>query len=287
MTLLGRWNGDTAWTIRRVGETKDEGGDGTRWWCSCPHGRPTGHRVTDKESGYPCKHLRSVWSYAEQGLFSPHVDWEPEGIEAGKNCRCRGGEPCALVFGPPLERPPVVEGPARNKPCPCGSGVKYKKCEGIGPGRPEGPPHPLLHPDEIVEAIPAPPKPIDEKARLKAERAQKRAEKKEAERKRIDEIRERILAEERERAAERAFEARSKKARAVIEAAQAPLRQRAIELGRSGDASDPEYRKALAALQALEYQPPPPTPEKVAATRASVAAILKRPKKAAKPRRKK
>lgn len=37
------------------------------------------------------------------------------------------------VFGVPSEPTPEPqrEGPARNRPCPCGSGRKYKKCHGV------------------------------------------------------------------------------------------------------------------------------------------------------------
>jgi hypothetical protein len=41
---------------------------------------------------------------------------------------------------PPTPAPAPREGPARNKPCPCGSGHKYKKCHGARVSRASEPP---------------------------------------------------------------------------------------------------------------------------------------------------
>lgn len=185
MTLLGTWGGETPWKIYRTGKpkTEDGDGDGVIWRCTCPHGEPQGDKEANKEAGYPCKHLRSVWAHAcEVGVYDPHVDWTPEGVELGKSCRCRSHEPIALRFGPPLQRPPQREGPALNQACPCGSGRKFKKCEGVGPGRPDGPPHPLLQPDRLVglplggHPGPPPVTPEEQKRREKIERKAKRDE---------------------------------------------------------------------------------------------------------------
>lgn len=192
MTLLGTWNGETPWRIYRTGDPirargRDEPeGEGVTWRCTCPHGEPQATKELNKLAGYPCRHLQSIWHYAEQGLYDPHVDWTPEGIEAGQRCRCRSGKPCPLRFGPPLQRPPEAPplGAALNKPCPCGSGRKFKKCVGFGPLRPEGPAHPLLRPPGLpVASAAAPPCPVPEplSERRRRAAAETRAQREEAE----------------------------------------------------------------------------------------------------------
>jgi hypothetical protein len=230
MTLLGTWGGETPWEIYRTGTPLDEDGDGVIWRCTCPRGEPMGSAEANEDAGYPCKHLRSIWAHAcEQGVYDPHVNWTPEGVELGRSCRCRSAEPIALRFGPPIERPPEVPefGAALNKPCPCGSGRKFKKCEGFGPNRPDGPAHPLLQPPELVGALPpvppAPPPatPEEQKRREKAERKAKRDEAKAKKSAEIAAILERVHAEEERKRQRRAFLARTKKAQAVIKAVEA------------------------------------------------------------------
>jgi SEC-C motif-containing protein len=227
VTLLGTWNGETPWRIYRTGDPirprsrNEDAGEGVTWRCTCPHGEPQDTRAANKRAGYPCRHLQSIWHYAEQGLYDPHVDWTPEGIEEGRRCRCRSGKPCPLRFGPPLQRPPDVPplGAALNKPCPCGSGRKFKKCEGFGPNRPNGPAHPLLQPPELAEPSaapppwPAPPPLAERRRRARAEARAQREERRETV---LGPILERIHAAEEARRSRRAYLARSKKAQAVI-----------------------------------------------------------------------
>jgi len=184
VTLLGTWNGETPWRIYRTGDPirargpgEDEG-EGVTWRCTCPHGEPQATKELNKLAGYPCRHLHSIWHYAELGFYDPHVDWTADGVEAGQRCRCRSGQPCPLRFGEPLQRPPERPplGAALNQPCPCGSGRKFKKCEGFGPNRPEGPAHPLLRPPELAApSAAAPPCPVPPPAPERQRRAEAEA----------------------------------------------------------------------------------------------------------------
>lgn len=240
MTLLGTWNGETPWRIYRTGDPIRRGGDGVTWRCTCPHGEPQGSKELNKLWGYPCRQLQSIWHYAEHGLYDPHVNWTPEGIEAGKRCRCRSGKPCPLRFGPPLQRPPDQPplGAALNKPCPCGSGRKFKKCEGFGPNRPDGPAHPLLRPLELAQPSAAPPPcpvPLPLPERRRRARAEGRAQREEAAeevRRRVDVVINRdLLRDEARRERVRAGRAKTEEVRVAHLARSASLRA----LVRSGD----------------------------------------------------
>lgn len=132
---IATWGGDISaedqralgivpWEIWVIGERVDEGGDGREWICTSPVGREREHL---------CAHKTDLWGLAEQGLLSNSFAYTSEGLEMAQNCRCQNSRsPIRLRPMPPKLRVlPVLEAPPLNRPCPCGSGRLFKKCEGV------------------------------------------------------------------------------------------------------------------------------------------------------------
>jgi hypothetical protein len=116
-------------TISRIGETIANGGDGASWWCTCPEGVPM-------PKCRPCNHKFSLFSAAKKGKVTRRITLTPEGEAAAAECECIS-EARANGAGEEAETPPTPptppgarEGHSMGGPCPCGSGRKFKKCEG-------------------------------------------------------------------------------------------------------------------------------------------------------------
>ncbi len=99
-----------------------------RWECAtCANGKP-GH------DDYPCRGLKTwFWHMQNKRRPPPEARFTEAGAEATLGeCKCLNSKGVKLVREQ-IEREPPKPPPAptgRNKPCPCGSGGKYKQCCG-------------------------------------------------------------------------------------------------------------------------------------------------------------
>jgi len=101
-------------------------GDKIAWRCTCERGEPG----TD---GYPCRALVRFWASMRAKSRPPaEMKFTQAGADACiAECKCLRRRGAALVREQIAAKPPNVPAPTgRNRPCPCGSGGKYKQCCG-------------------------------------------------------------------------------------------------------------------------------------------------------------
>ena len=99
------------------------------WFCGCGDGDMYPLKI--------CRHLRTVFEYAHRGKIPPQFELTGAGEAAAAECACMKE---AREKGPKRRAVPDGTTPARSKPCPCGSGHKFKKCHGRAEGPPEDAP---------------------------------------------------------------------------------------------------------------------------------------------------
>lgn len=195
--------------VRIYGPGEDEGSG--PWSCTCSRGTQHQGKRVNGEKPDLCPHLFELFESASRGELNRRYKPTREGDWRADNCKCsprKGTEAQELARLPPPEPPPApVPGkPSRNKPCPCGSGEIYKWCSG-----PPGAPHPRgawepapevqLEPEEPRKgqrrpSAPLPVETAEERGERLRARKIERAEEKSAAEKRLDEIFERVRAED-------------------------------------------------------------------------------------------
>ena len=127
-------------TSRFKGSGKNKRARGWFWYCfPCPEAGGGQSNAPAACSGL-AKFFANIQSIkkGERETFSSSIRWTPTGEAAAARCM---GEECIgaarameTPAKPPAPEPPPrnleVQGHARNAPCPCGSGDKYKRCHG-------------------------------------------------------------------------------------------------------------------------------------------------------------
>jgi SEC-C motif len=135
------------------------------WWCSC-----------GSTSKAPCPRMRAVFRASSSGRVLREMRLTPEGLALALSgrCKCWRHGPLSVhprnlpdYVPPPPEAPKAAEPralPARNAPCPCGSGRKFKACVGT-----RAAPHPLGAPPQLAPPrVERPETPVEERRRKRA-----------------------------------------------------------------------------------------------------------------------
>ncbi len=159
--LIGKMG---CFSIYRTGEEVANGGGGITWRCTCTRGEPVEYLdANGRKRKRRCRHVRAIWAAAKEGRIPHNLRLTVEGAEAAIACGCMLdadlseeeredtlGAIAAQQLAPAAPVPPTPpgerKGPSKGGPCPCGSGHKYKKCEGPDDG---SAPHALFAFDDM------------------------------------------------------------------------------------------------------------------------------------------